>query len=99
VTPDLEGAAIFVVTGLFGFLGQYLVIRALQEGEASIVAPFIYTQLIWATIFGAVLFGDFPALSTFVGAAIVVGSGIYIWHRERRRAQAARRDASPEAAA
>lgn len=99
ITPDLEAAAIFVITGLFGFLGQFLMIRALQEGEASIVAPFIYTQLIWATIFGFFLFGDFPDLWTFIGAGIVVGSGIYIWYRERVRARAARRGPVPDVAA
>ena len=48
VTPDLEGAAIFLMTGLFGFLGQFLMIRSLQVGEASTVTPFMYAQLIWA---------------------------------------------------
>ena len=92
VTPDFEASMLFVLTGAFGFLGQYLVIRALQEGEASIVAPFIYTQIIWATIFGIVLFAQYPDLWTFIGAGIVIGSGIYIWHRERRRAIAAARE-------
>lgn len=94
VTPDLEGGAIFMLTGVLGVLGQYLVIRALQEGEASIVAPFIYTQIIWATIFGFFLFGNFPDLWTFIGAGIVIGSGIYIWHRERLRANAAQKSAA-----
>lgn len=87
VTPDLEGAAIFLMTGLLGFLGQFFMIRSLQEGEASTVTPFMYAQLIWATLFGLFLFGNFPDVLTFVGAGIIVGSGIYIWHRERLRAQ------------
>lgn len=94
VTPDIEGTGLFLLTGALGFMGQYLVIRALQEGEASTVAPFLYTQLIWATLFGVVLFGNFPDLWTFIGAAIVIGSGIYIWHRERRRALAAAHEAA-----
>ena len=69
--------------------GHYLVIEAFRYGEASVVVPFKYTNLIWATLFGYLLFGHLPRAGTITGAAIVVVTGIYILHREtlRKRAQ------------
>jgi len=71
--------------GLLGGLGHWAIIIAYQRAEAPLVAPFAYTELIWATILGLVVFHDFPDSWTFVGAAIIAGSGIYILHRERVR--------------
>jgi drug/metabolite transporter (DMT)-like permease len=71
-----------------GGLGHWAIILAYQRAEAPLVAPFAYTELIWATIFGLTFFGDFPDLWTFVGAGIIAASGIYILHRERVRRHA-----------
>jgi len=71
--------------GLLGGLGHWAIIIAYRRAEAPLVAPFAYTELIWATILGLVLFQDFPDGWTFVGAAIIAGSGIYILQRERVR--------------
>ena len=75
--------------GFFGFFGQYLLIRAFQIAEASTVSPFIYSQILFATFFGWLLFDDLPGLWVVVGATIVVASGLYIWQRERHVAEAA----------
>ena len=73
-----------VCTGLlFGF-GHYLLIKGLEIAPASVLSPFIYTQIIWATILGYVVFAQFPDAFTFVGAAIVIASGLYVWSRETR---------------
>lgn len=79
-------------TGLFGGLGHLCLIRALQAAPASVVAPFSYSSLIWATLFGFVIFGELPDMWTLAGAVLIIGSGLYIFHRER---QVAARTRSP----
>ena len=71
-------------TGLAGGLGHLFLIRAFRSAPASVVAPFSYSSLIWATIFGFVIWGDWPDLWTWAGAALIIGSGLYIFSRERR---------------
>jgi drug/metabolite transporter (DMT)-like permease len=84
-TPSAGDWGLLALSGLFGLVAQFLTIKAFEAADASIVSPFLYTQIIWATLYGFVLFGDLPDLWTVAGAAIVVASGIYIWSRERRR--------------
>ena len=72
-----------IIIGLFGTAGHLCLIRALTLGEASLVAPFIYTNLLFTTIWGFVLFGNFPDFWTIVGALIIVAAGIYVWARDR----------------
>ena len=55
----------------------------LRLAPASLLAPFAYTQLIWMTLSGIIIFGDWPDRMTLLGAAIIIASGIYVWHRER----------------
>jgi drug/metabolite transporter (DMT)-like permease len=76
--------AIMALAGLFGTLGHFCMIKALTLTEASKLAPYSYTNLIWATIIGYVLFNDLPDLWTFVGAGVIIASGLYIIHREHR---------------
>ncbi|MFQ6553478.1 DMT family transporter [Aestuariibius insulae] len=65
-------------------LGAYLtIVLAMRQGELSFVAPFRYTSLLVAIVLGVVFFGEWPDTTTFLGAAIVVGSGLYTLHRER----------------
>jgi drug/metabolite transporter (DMT)-like permease len=80
---------LFSVLGLIGGLGHYLVIKAYENAEASIISPLNYVQLVGATALGYFVFGDFPDGWTWLGAAIIVASGLYIMHREAIR----RRDA------
>jgi len=71
-----------IVIGLFGTAGHVCLIRALTLGEASLVAPFIYTNLLFTTIWGFVLFGNFPDFWAIAGAFIIVAAGIYVWARD-----------------
>jgi len=71
-----------IVIGLFGTAGHVCLIRALTLGEASLVAPFIYTNLLFTTIWGFVLFGNFPDFWAIAGALIIVAAGVYVWARD-----------------
>ena len=71
--------------GVLGGFAQYFVIKAVQYAQISAVAPFQYTELIGAVLFGLFVFGEFPDLWTWVGAAIITACGLYIAYRERVR--------------
>jgi len=74
--------------GVFATAGHLMVVHAFRRAEAAILAPFQYLEIISATTFGLLLFGDFPDLTTWCGISIIVGSGIYVFHRERKLARA-----------
>jgi drug/metabolite transporter (DMT)-like permease len=73
-----------VVMSIMALIGSALVIAAYKAGEAVIVAPMQYSQIIWATVFGALLFGETMDFATLLGAVIIIGSGVYIVLREGR---------------
>jgi drug/metabolite transporter (DMT)-like permease len=81
----LLDATLFCSLGLLGGAGHYLVIRAFQIGRAAVIAPLGYVELIGSTVLGYLIFGHFPDLWTWVGAGIIIASGVYIALRERRR--------------
>ncbi|MGI9336879.1 MAG: DMT family transporter [Gammaproteobacteria bacterium] len=87
-TPDFSGIAFMAAAGLFGALGQFAFIKAVEVAPVSVIAPFNYTTLLWSALFGFVLFGDLPDRYTWLGAAIIVASGLYILHRSGVRARA-----------
>ena len=68
---------------VLGSLAHYALIKALDFAEAGAVQPYCYTLLVWATMLGFLVFGDVPDPATMTGAAIVVLSGLYTWHRDR----------------
>jgi len=74
----------FLGLGLFGGLGHYFVVKAFENAPASVLSPFNYLQLVGATIVGYLIFGDFPDAWTWIGAAVIVASGLYITYREAR---------------
>lgn len=80
---------LFVLVGILGTAAQICLIRAFSMTEASILAPFGYAGILLATLWGIVLYDEWPDLLTLVGAAIIVASGLYIWHRETRARRAA----------
>jgi drug/metabolite transporter (DMT)-like permease len=84
VSPSLEAWALMVLCGLLGAGGHFLLIKAFERSEASLLAPFGYSSIIWATLLGWAVFGRLPDGWTFGGAALIIASGLYIWHRERR---------------
>lgn len=82
--PTGGDAAIFLGLGATGALGQYLLIRSLTVAEAGAVAPFGYAGVVFATVWGLVAFGEVPDGWTLMGALVIVGAGVYVWHRETR---------------
>lgn len=77
--------AMFAAMSALGFAGGLLIIAAYKSADAAIVAPMQYSQLLWAAVFGLFLFSEFPDLWTWVGAAIIIASGLYIVLRESLR--------------
>ena len=82
-TVAVSDYLLLVSLGLAGGVGHLCLIRAFQSAPASVVAPFSYSSLIWATLFGYILFSDLPDRWTLIGASLIIGSGLYIFHRER----------------
>lgn len=70
--------------GVLGGFGHYLLALAHRYAPSSVIAPFLYQQVIYMALFGFVVFGDVPGPAVWVGAAIVIGSGLYLFSRERR---------------
>ena len=83
-TPMSTNAIILtILIGLIGTGGHLLLIKALTLGEASLIAPFGYTSLLFSTMWGIILFNNFPDFWTISGAILIVGAGVYVWARER----------------
>ena len=85
VMPQGWQWALLLPMGIFGTVGHFLLIEGHRLASASTLAPFIYTQIIWMTLSGFLVFGDVPDRWTFLGAGIVVLSGLYLLQRERLR--------------
>jgi drug/metabolite transporter (DMT)-like permease len=89
ITPTPWQMGIGLVIGLGSAIGHAMVIYAFSLTPASTLAPYTYVQLIWAVIFGFLMFGSIPDLWMIVGGVIIAASGIYTAHRERIRHQEA----------
>ena len=89
LAPDLADWGLLLLVGIWGVFGGYAVIRAYRLGEASMLAPLEYTALIWSIMFDFWLFDLTPVLAVLIGAGIVIGSNLYIAHREHRLGKAA----------
>lgn len=83
-TPDWYGIAVFAGVGTLQGVAQYFLFYAFKYGEAVVITPFRYVMLIWVTLFAYLMFGEIPRVETIAGASIVVGAGLYIFHREAR---------------
>jgi len=70
--------------GVFGAAGHYLLALAHRYASASVIAPFLYQQVVYMALFGYVVFGDVPPAAVWIGAGVVVASGLYLFYRERR---------------
>lgn len=84
VMPSAAQAGMLVVVGLFGAAGSVLQVIGYRLAPASLLAPFSYTQLLWASGFSVFLLGAPPHASMLLGAAVIVGSAVYTGVRERR---------------
>lgn len=90
LVPDRAEALALVVAVLVGTLGYAMMVRATRVGEASAVAPFRYTRLVFTLVLAVAFFGERPDAATLAGAAVIVGAGSFAMWREFRRARAAR---------
>lgn len=85
-TPSLGHGALFLLLGLFAGMGHWFVISAYLMAPASMLTPFTYLQMIWATLYGFVLFGQLPDRASALGMAVIVASGVGLALQERARA-------------
>ena len=81
----LEHVALLAFTGSILAVSEYLLVQSLRFAEVSVVMPFKYTAAVWAVVLGYWMWGDVPDATMIVGAAFVIGSGLYILHREALR--------------
>lgn len=79
--PDLDGWGLMMLIGACGGASQYSLIKAYEAAPAATVAPFFYTDLVWAVGYGFVLFAHLPDAWTAAGAAVIAASGLYIFRR------------------
>jgi len=88
VAPTWHDILFGIFIGVASTAGQWIVVLAFRYADASVLAPFSYTQLLWVSILGFLVFGEVPDIWTVTGAAFIVASGLYTAHRERvRRSQ------------
>jgi drug/metabolite transporter (DMT)-like permease len=83
--PDsLHTWFLLTIIGTLGMIGHSVLTHAHQMAEASVLAPTVYSQIIYIAIFSWMVFGQPPDLPTIIGTAIIVSSGLFIWYRERQ---------------
>lgn len=93
--PAAGDMALFVLAGLVNAAAHLCLVRGLREAVAALVVPFQYTQMVWAMVFGALLFGDRPDMVLLAGTVPVVGSGLYLLLSHSRPRPLCRADAPP----
>jgi drug/metabolite transporter (DMT)-like permease len=83
-TPSREELMALVATGILGGIAHIFLTESYRHANASVIAPFDYTSLIWALLLGYWFFGELPSAMVYVGASIVAGAGLVVLWRERR---------------
>ncbi|WP_281857158.1 DMT family transporter [Litoreibacter halocynthiae] len=84
VPMPIEDLGLIAIVAVFAWIAGRFLIGAYNTGEAVIVAPMQYSQILWATVYGALFFDEWPDFGTLVGSAIIIASGMYIVLRESR---------------
>lgn len=85
-TPSLSALGLFVLLGLVGGTGQLLMTAAFRRAPASVIGPFNYSAILWAAIFGFLIWGEQLRSATAIGAVIIIGSGLWLLRREANQA-------------
>jgi drug/metabolite transporter (DMT)-like permease len=83
-TPTAFDLLPLAMLGLLAMLAHVMVNWAFKLADAAVIAPLQYTQLFWAIVFGWLVFGDFPSIAKFIGAGLIIASGLYIFFREKK---------------
>lgn len=86
VTPSLRDIALLALLGIMAMAAHLCVTRSLKLAEASVVVPYQYTLIIWALIFGWLVFGDWPTPAMLTGAGLIIAAGMALLILERRAA-------------
>lgn len=96
--PPVNWVVVFlmVMIGVLGSTGHYFLIAGHKLAPASVLSPFVYTQLIWVIVLGYLVFGQVPNSWTVAGAAIVIASGLYLLYRERKLGKSTTSEAAIE---
>jgi drug/metabolite transporter (DMT)-like permease len=84
VAPGIGSLGLFAAAGCISVCALLCVNRSLKLAPASVVVPYQYSMIVWAVMFGYFVFGDVPQPATILGAAIIIGAGLYIFLRERK---------------
>ena len=90
ITPTIEHIGVFLVIGAMGAGAHFSMLQAFARAEASLLAPFNYSKIIWVTILGYLVFGDLPGIDTVIGCSIIATAGLYVVYREGRATPSAR---------
>ena len=85
--PTPKDAALMCACGVIAAIGLTLLTQAYRIAANSVVAPFEFTFAFWGLLWGWLFWGTIPDLWTVTGALIIVGAGLYVWHRENRAAR------------
>ncbi|MBX6323230.1 MAG: DMT family transporter, partial [Rhodospirillaceae bacterium] len=80
--PHGRDLALMALAGAFNGFAQIGLLKAYRSAPPAVVAPFQYTQMLWAVVFGYLLFAELPSRWTILGSLIIIGSGLYILWRE-----------------
>lgn len=88
VRPTLNEWLMLAGLGAIATVGHIMVVVAFSRVQAGVLAPFQYVEIISATLLGLVIFGDFPDATRWFGVLVIIASGLYVFHRERRLARA-----------
>ncbi|MEO1703310.1 MAG: DMT family transporter [Pseudomonadota bacterium] len=87
LNTELSVWGLVIIMAAFGLVGHYLFVRALQMAPASVIAPLQYLEIVSAALFGYFMFSEFPTFWKWVGIAIIVLSGLFVFHREEAQAE------------
>jgi len=91
VTPDAKGLVLLSTMGILACIGQWVGVKALRLGEASVVGNIEYVKLIYAAILGYIFFNEIPDQYTIIGALVILVSSLYLGYRERAEKNASKK--------